>query len=96
MGQKILDILTDLPHLKMVITWTGTIQYPNNRMMTWQELINVGTDLENDADICERHLKMAINECCLLIYTSGTTGNPKGMFAFVKYHILIDEVEEMV
>ena len=87
MGQKIIDILPDLPHLKKVITWNGTIKNPDNGMMTWQVLIKVGQYLKNDADVYERHLKMAINECCLLIYTSGTTGNPKGMFTIMKYEI---------
>ena len=85
MGQKIIYVSTELPQLKMIITWTGEIRNTNSRMITWKELMKIGKDLGHDSNIYERHKKMSINECCLLIYTSGTTGNPKGIFSFVKH-----------
>ena len=78
MGLKILENEAELPYLKMVITCSAKIKTPNSKMMTWEELMEMGKEYSDDSPIVDRHLSMAINECCLLIYTSGTTGNPKG------------------
>ena len=80
MGLKILENEADLPYLKMIITCSSEIKSLNSKMMTWEELMEMGKEYSDDNPIVERHLRMAINECCLLIYTSGTTGNPKGKY----------------
>ena len=68
-----------LPDLKTIIQWSGNIPESNTYVISWKDAVQIGNTYSDDQPVIERHLKMAINECCLLIYTSGTTGNPKGM-----------------
>ena len=78
MAHDVLACKQDLPDLKMIILSAGNVSKPNNNIMKWDDAMKIGRENSEDNPVFERHLRMAINECCLLIYTSGTTGNPKG------------------
>ena len=84
MGKELLKHKHDLPHLKMVVVWSGDVSEPTDNIITWDDLMRIGKENGNDEVVSKRHLDIAINECCLLVYTSGTTGNPKG-----KVHCLL-------
>ena len=78
MTETILPHMGELPHLKKIVQWTGNISGLNSDVITWDDVMKIGAEDTNDQPVLERHLNMAINECCLLVYTSGTTGSPKG------------------
>lgn len=81
-AKKILEIRDDLPSLKKVVVWNG--EAPDlEDCISWSELMKIGSSVEDDSLIKERHKNMAINQCAILVYTSGTTGNPKGNLAFL-------------
>ena len=76
-AKKIWDIRDELPNLKKIVVWSG--EAPNlEDVISWTELMKIGTGVQDDSLIRERHKNMAINQCAILVYTSGTTGNPKG------------------
>ena len=79
MAGKVMTYKKDLPHLKVIIQWSGNIPESPTDVISWEDAMKIGTTNSDDQPVLERHLNMAINECCLLIYTSGTTGNPKGI-----------------
>lgn len=73
---KFLLIKDSLPHIKVMIQWSGTPTSPG--VLSWQQLMDLGKQEPDDS--LEARLKMqATNQCCTLIYTSGTTGPPKGV-----------------
>lgn len=77
-AKKIWDIRDELPNLKKIVVWSG--EAPNlEDVISWTELMKIGTGVQDDSLIRERHKNMAINQCAILVYTSGTTGNPKGV-----------------
>ena len=78
MAHDVLSCKQDLPDLKMIILSAGNVSKPDKNIMKWDDAMKIGSENSDDKPVLERHLRMAINECCLLIYTSGTTGNPKG------------------
>lgn len=73
---KILQIQSELPHLKAVVQYTGIPKKPG--VISWKQLMEMG-EAQTDEELERRLKNIAINQCCSLIYTSGTTGSPKGV-----------------
>ena len=46
---------------------------------SWKEVLNLGEDTENQAEVEDRKEKVHPEDLATLIYTSGTTGKPKGV-----------------
>ena len=78
MTEQILKIKNGLPELQLIIQWSGAVPESCLGVMSWENVMEVGTCNPDNRPVEERHLNMSINECCILIYTSGTTGSPKG------------------
>ncbi|TNM89301.1 hypothetical protein fugu_003535 [Takifugu bimaculatus] len=75
---KILKVKDQLPHLKAIVQYKGSLKQKLPFLYTWEEFMKLGEE------VSEEQLNAVIdslqaNECCSLIYTSGTTGNPKGV-----------------
>ncbi|XP_072166675.1 long-chain-fatty-acid--CoA ligase ACSBG2-like isoform X1 [Diadema setosum] len=75
---KILKVWDQLPHLKAVVQYTGTIEKPMENVYTWSDFLQLGSYMTDD-ELDAIMQTQAPNHCCALIYTSGTTGNPKGV-----------------
>ncbi|XP_029439013.1 long-chain-fatty-acid--CoA ligase ACSBG2-like isoform X1 [Rhinatrema bivittatum] len=75
---KILQIQHKLPQLKAIIQYHGELQEKRPNLYTWEELMQLGSDVQ-DSQLDEIISSQKANQCCTLIYTSGTTGNPKGV-----------------
>ena len=50
-----------------------------NNCKNWEEVINLGGDLSNQADVDEIKNNVNTHDLATIIYTSGTTGLPKGV-----------------
>lgn len=74
--EKVLKIRDNLPHLNVIIQYSGTPTVEG--VLSWKDVINIG-NVQTDHELENRLRKIAINQCCTLIYTSGTTGPPKGV-----------------
>ncbi|XP_057185821.1 long-chain-fatty-acid--CoA ligase ACSBG1 [Triplophysa rosa] len=75
---KILQLKGQLPHLKAIVQYSGSLQEKLPNVYSWEEFMALGrevADQELDDIICSQRA----NQCCVLIYTSGTTGVPKGV-----------------
>ncbi|XP_030048667.1 long-chain-fatty-acid--CoA ligase ACSBG2 isoform X3 [Microcaecilia unicolor] len=75
---KILQVQSKLPHLKAIIQYSGDLKEKRPNLYTWEEFIQLGSDVL-DSWLDEIIVSQKANQCCTLIYTSGTTGNPKGV-----------------
>jgi len=74
--QKILKIKDSLPHLKVIVQYTGTPTAPG--VMSWAELMDLGKK-QDETELEAALKKIAINECCTLVFTSGTEGKSKAV-----------------
>ncbi|MCK8141588.1 long-chain fatty acid--CoA ligase [Flavobacterium sp. I-SCBP12n] len=72
--RKINLIRDKVPHLKEVYSF-NTIEGCKN----WKELLTLGEDQSNQAEVEERKNNVSPNDLATIIYTSGTTGRPKGV-----------------
>ena len=72
--RKINLIRDKVPHLKEVYSF-NTIEGCKN----WKELLILGEDQSNQAEVEERKNNVSPNDLATIIYTSGTTGRPKGV-----------------
>eukprot|EP01118_Nematostelium_gracile_P005033 TRINITY_DN1602_c0_g1_i1.p1 TRINITY_DN1602_c0_g1~~TRINITY_DN1602_c0_g1_i1.p1 ORF type:complete len:652 (+),score=230.05 TRINITY_DN1602_c0_g1_i1:66-2021(+) len=75
--KKILQIKSNLPHLKKVVQWSGEV-VENETVLSWETFMSIGKDIP-DAALNERIDNQRPENCCTLIYTSGTTGPPKAV-----------------
>ncbi|XP_037398728.1 long-chain-fatty-acid--CoA ligase ACSBG1 isoform X2 [Pygocentrus nattereri] len=75
---KILQIKDNLPNLKAIVQYSGSLQKKFPNLYSWEEFMGLGLDIPDKAldDIIS---SQKANQCCVLIYTSGTTGIPKGV-----------------
>lgn len=76
--QKILEIESNLSHLKAIVQYGEEIKEKRPNLYSWDEFMSLGKN------VSEEELNKIINsqkatQCCTLIYTSGTTGLPKGV-----------------
>lgn len=76
--QKILSIRAQLPKLKAIVQYKGTIKANYDNVYTWEAFMKLGEGVP-DEELKSRIERQHCNQCCTLIYTSGTTGNPKGV-----------------
>lgn len=76
--KKILSVWSQLPQLKAVVQYKGTLEKRIANVYTWNEFLEVGSGLP-DSELDVRINQQAPNQCCTLIYTSGTTGSAKGV-----------------
>lgn len=74
--QKIIEIKKNLPHLKVIIQYSGTPSEPG--VLTWQEVVKIGNE-QSDDKLDEAMKHIAVNECCTLVFTSGTEGKSKAV-----------------
>jgi long-chain-fatty-acid--CoA ligase ACSBG len=74
--EKFLQIRDELPHLKIIVQYSGVPTVEG--VLSWTDLLNIGKK-ESDDELENRKAETAINMCCKLVYTSGTTGMPKGV-----------------
>lgn len=77
---KILEVKSQLPHLKAIVQYTGTVDAREREqgVLSWDEFMRVGADMP-DYELGWRITPQKANHCCTLIYTSGTTGDPKAV-----------------
>ncbi|XP_066523388.1 long-chain-fatty-acid--CoA ligase ACSBG1 isoform X2 [Hoplias malabaricus] len=75
---KILQIKDDLPHLKAIVLYSGSLQTKLPNLYSWEEFMGLGVDIP-DKTLDDVISSQKANQCCVLIYTSGTTGKPKGV-----------------
>lgn len=80
MAKAIEPYRNQLPHLKCIIVYDGKVPENSNDVISWQDVMRLGKEDNDDGPMLERQKNMSINQCCILVYTSGTTGNPKGTF----------------
>jgi long-chain-fatty-acid--CoA ligase ACSBG len=79
MAKAIEPYRNQLPHLKCIIVYDGKVPENSNDVISWQDVMRLGKEDNDDGPMLERQKNMSINQCCILVYTSGTTGNPKGV-----------------
>ncbi len=68
----------NMPNLKHVITMSGAPAIADDMVMTWDEFLAKGDEVEKQAYL-DRVEALDPNKLATLIYTSGTTGPPKGV-----------------
>jgi long-chain acyl-CoA synthetase len=68
----------NMPKLKYVVTMKGAPAIADDMVMTWEEFMAKGDDVEEKAYL-DRLEGLEPNALATLIYTSGTTGPPKGV-----------------
>ncbi|XP_077440942.1 long-chain-fatty-acid--CoA ligase ACSBG2 isoform X2 [Vanacampus margaritifer] len=76
--QKILQVQDNLPHLKAIVQYKGSLKEERPNVYDWATFLKLGCDVP-DATLDEVIACQKPNQCCTLIYTSGTTGQPKGV-----------------
>ncbi|XP_056409704.1 long-chain-fatty-acid--CoA ligase ACSBG2-like isoform X2 [Hyla sarda] len=73
---KILQIQEKLPTLKAMVQWTGQVMDPRPGMFTWNQLVNLGSELEESyLDVVMADQKP--HQCCAVMYSEGA-GEPRG------------------
>ncbi|XP_052400251.1 long-chain-fatty-acid--CoA ligase ACSBG1 isoform X1 [Carassius gibelio] len=75
---KILEIKNELPHLKAIVQYSGSLKEKLPNLYSWEEFMGLGLEV-SDQELDEVICSQKANQCCVLIYTSGTTGSPKGV-----------------
>ncbi|XP_072526916.1 long-chain-fatty-acid--CoA ligase ACSBG1 isoform X2 [Salminus brasiliensis] len=75
---KILLIKDNLPHLKAIVQYSGSLKKKLPNLYSWEEFMRLGLDIP-DKTLDDIISSQKANQCCVLIYTSGTTGAPKGV-----------------
>jgi long-chain acyl-CoA synthetase len=75
---KIAPYLTDLPDLKWIVGWDGTVKGSN--VIAFKEFLDKGQTALDRNPQCLNQIETRINpdDIAIIIYTSGTTGPPKG------------------
>ena len=68
----------NMPNLKHVVTMKGTPEIADEMVMSWEEFLAKGDEVEKQAYI-DRIESLDPQALATLIYTSGTTGPPKGV-----------------
>jgi long-chain acyl-CoA synthetase len=68
----------NMPQLKHVVTMKGVANIDDDMVMTWDEFMAKGNDVEQQAYL-DRVAALEPDALATLIYTSGTTGPPKGV-----------------
>lgn len=71
---KINEIKSNVPSLKGVFSFDEIDNCQN-----WNEVLKLGADKANQAEVEERKDNVTPDDLATLIYTSGTTGRPKGV-----------------
>jgi len=82
--EKFLAKKSELPNLKYIVQWGGTIKPGVEGLMSWASFMQLGSTQQRDSELLGRKLQDRIAQqkpgnCCTLIYTSGTTGKPKAV-----------------
>jgi len=72
--EKISSIQDKLPHLKTIFTF-NEVPYAHH----WQEILDLGADESNQAEVEARKDSIQKDDLATIIYTSGTTSRPKGV-----------------
>jgi len=75
---KFLACRSKLPHLRLIVQWSGEVRKGVPGLMSWEEFLALG-DKYSDSKHQARMAEQKPGQCCTLIYTSGTTGNPKAV-----------------
>ncbi len=76
--RKVQAELPNMPHLKHVVTMKGVPAIDHGLVMTWDEFMAKGDEVEKQAFL-DRIEALEPDKLATLIYTSGTTGPPKGV-----------------
>ncbi|XP_069482831.1 long-chain-fatty-acid--CoA ligase ACSBG2-like isoform X2 [Ambystoma mexicanum] len=76
--EKILQIQSQLPHLKAIVQYGPELREKRPNLYTWKEFMQIGSDIP-DSKLDDIIASQKANQCCLIVYTSGTTGPPKGV-----------------
>jgi len=71
---KVMAIKNNVPSLKEVYTFNEI-----NGAKNWLEVLEMGKDTSNQAELDRRKEAIQEDDIATLIYTSGTTGKPKGV-----------------
>ncbi|WP_417940210.1 AMP-dependent synthetase/ligase [Flavobacterium sp. RS13.1] len=71
---KINSIKAKVPSLKEIFSFNEIDTCKN-----WNELLKLGEDTSNQADVEDRKNSISPEDLATIIYTSGTTGRPKGV-----------------
>ncbi len=76
--RKVQAEIANMPHLKHVVTMKGVPKIDHGLVMTWDEFMAKGDEVEKEAYL-DRVEALEPDALATLIYTSGTTGPPKGV-----------------
>ncbi len=76
--RKVLAERENMPNLKHVVTMKGCPSIADDMVMSWEEFMAKGDEVEKQAYI-DRVESLKPEALATLIYTSGTTGPPKGV-----------------
>ncbi|XP_068109491.1 long-chain-fatty-acid--CoA ligase ACSBG2-like [Hyperolius riggenbachi] len=74
--QKILEIREKLPRLKAIVQWRGQIKEPLSLLYSWQQLMDLGSELD-ESDLCEVIQTQRANQCCMVMYEE--RAEPRGV-----------------
>jgi len=76
--RKVQAEIANMPDLKYVVTMKGVPKIDHGLVMTWDEFMAKGDEVEKQAYL-DRVEALEPDALATLIYTSGTTGPPKGV-----------------
>ena len=77
-NHRLLSVLDKLEKVSLVVTLPGVEVLKHDKIISWDEFINRGKEIESTV-VEDRSIEIKPENTCSLIYTSGTTGNPKGV-----------------
>jgi long-chain-fatty-acid--CoA ligase ACSBG len=75
--KKYLAIRKDLPNLKAIVQWGGTVPQEKD-VYSWKDFLELGQKTPEE-EVLKIMQELKPTKCCTLIYTSGTTGPPKAV-----------------